>query len=31
VHRAVARVQLHVHAVGLDPADLLDRQQPHAI
>ena len=31
VRRAVARVQLHVHAVGLDPADLLDGQQPHAI
>ena len=31
VHRAVAGVQLHVHPVGLDPADLLDRQQPHAM
>ena len=31
VHRPVARVQLHVHAVGLNRADLFDRQQPDAM
>jgi hypothetical protein len=31
VGRSVARVQLHIHPVGLDPGDLLDRQQPHPI
>jgi hypothetical protein len=26
-----ARMQLHMHAVGLNPADLLGRQQTHAM
>ena len=31
VRRAVPGVELHVHAVRLDPADLIDRQQAHAV